>query len=63
MASGFQRTFTETYVITVRAIGQGRKIIDKKTFTDYTEAMLYCSVAESKYYDKYTVEFDTKFGK
>ncbi len=64
MASGFQRALKATYVVTVRAVGQGRRrgaVLVKKVFDHYQDAMLYCSDAEQEYGSDFTVEFDTKF--
>jgi len=64
MASGFYRALKETYVVTVRAQGRGRRkgaVLVSKRFDHYQDAMLYCSDAEQEYGREYTVEFDTKF--
>lgn len=56
-----------SYMLSDRVVGyevkvcENRKIIVRKTFTDYDEAMMYLDHMESVYDYRYTVEFDTKF--
>lgn len=62
MASGFMRNLPETYIVIVREIGRGRRIVEKKKFTDYDKANYFHDSAETRYGQRFIVEFDTKFG-
>ena len=61
MASGFLRSFNETYVVTVRRTDRGSKVVETKKFTNYDQAMNFCDAMEEKYGHKYSVEFDTVY--
>lgn len=52
---------TAGYEVKVSETKRGRKVVERKTFTDYDAAMRFLDEMEEKYYRGYTVEFDTKF--
>lgn len=49
------------YEVKVCCVKRGRKIIERKKFTDYYHAMDYMDVVEAKYSTSYIIEFNTRY--
>ena len=47
----------QRYVIEIREIGRGRRVVERLTFSDYDEAMTQLDSLESRYHNTCTVEF------
>lgn len=64
MASSYliQNRKEATYIVKVSKIGRGHKIVSKKEFRDYEEAMAHMDRMEALHSTDHIVEFDTKWG-
>lgn len=62
MASSYMLTDRVAgYEVKVSDVKRGRKIVERKSFKDYNEAMQYMDVVEAKYGTSYNIEFNTKW--